>query len=47
MMHDAYRYGYLKAGTGKPGGTKMTIAARFRIWKRRRKQNDLWNLKGW
>ena len=46
MMHDAYRYGYFSTGTGKPGGTRMTIGARFRLWKRRRKHDDLWNLKG-
>ena len=47
MMHDAYRYGYFKAGTGKAAGVRMTIPARIRLWKRRRKQCDLQNLKGW
>lgn len=26
---------------------RMTFGARFRLWKRRRKHDDLWTLKGW
>lgn len=32
---------------GRIRGNRMTIAARFRLWKRRRKHYDLENLKGW
>lgn len=37
---------YYGPGAHKIRGQRMTLADRFRRWKRRRKQNDLWNLKG-
>ncbi len=40
-------YGYLMAGTGKARWRRMTLVERIRLWKRRRRQDDLANLKGW
>lgn len=37
---------YYVPGAGKIKGRRMTIAERFRLWKRRRKQCDLAGLKG-
>jgi len=40
-------YGYFTAGAGQARWKRMTLAERFRLWKRRRRQDDLANLKGW
>lgn len=46
-MKDLYAYGYLMAGTGKARWRRMTLMERFRLWKRRRKQDDFASLRAW
>lgn len=43
---NGYRYGYLQAGTGKARGMKMSLMARIRLRKRRKKADDLAMLRG-
>ena len=45
-MTDEYRYGCFIAGYGRARWMRMTLAARFRRWKRRRKVDDLAGLIG-
>ena len=44
-MNSEYRYGFFTAGQGKARGRRMTLTARLRLWKRRQKRPDLWNLR--
>lgn len=46
-MTNEYRYGYLLAGAGKARWHRVTIMDRIRLWKRRRKRDDLASLRGW
>jgi hypothetical protein len=40
-------YGYFQAGAGQARWRRMTLMERLRLRKRRRRQDDLANLKGW
>lgn len=37
---------YMTPLAGRPP-RRMTIGARVRLWKRRRKHDDLWTVRGW
>jgi len=41
------RYGYFMAGTGKARWRRMRLAERIRLWRRRRRADDLEGLRGW
>lgn len=47
MIGNGYTYGYNMAGTGKARWHRMTIMERIRLRRRRRRADDLSNLKGW
>ena len=38
---DGYSYGYMIAGTGKARWVRMPLLDQFRLWRRRRRVNDL------
>jgi len=44
---NGYSYGYNMSGTGKAHWRRMTILERIRLRRRRRRADDLSNLKGW
>lgn len=44
---NGYGYSYLMAGTGKARWRRMTVAELFRLWRRRRRQDDLAGLRAW
>ena len=46
-MKSGYEYGYFTAGAGRARWHRMTLAERYRLWKRRRTQWDLQNVKQW
>lgn len=46
-MTNEYRYGWLLAGAGQARWRRMTLMERIRLWRRRRRQDDLAGLRGW
>lgn len=44
---DGYGFSYFRSGTGNARWRRMTILERFRLWRRRRKSDDLSGLRGW
>ena len=46
-MTDEYRYGCFTAGYGRSRWVRMTLMDRIRLWRRRRRQDDLAGLRGW
>lgn len=42
---DGYSYGYNTAGTGKAGTLRRSLLDRFRLWRRRRREDDLAGLR--
>lgn len=46
-MKTGYEYGYMTAGIGKANLIRMTLMDRIRLWRRRRRQDDLAGLRGW
>lgn len=43
-MKELWQYMNPMAGKLPP---RMTLGARFRLWRRRRKHDDLWTVRGW
>lgn len=46
-MTNEYRYGYLMAGSGQARPRRMTLMDRMRLWRRRRRMDDLAGARGW
>lgn len=46
-MTNEFQYGYLMAGYGQARPHRMTLMERIRLWKRRRRRDDLAGLRGW
>lgn len=46
-MTNEFQYGYLMAGAGKARWHRMTLVERIRLWRRRRRQDDLAGMRGW
>jgi hypothetical protein len=44
---DGYGFSYFRSGTGNARWRRMTILERFKLWRRRRKSDDLSGLRGW
>jgi len=40
-------YGYFFSGTGKARWIRMRLMDRVRLWRRRRREDDLAGLRGW